>query len=147
MYKKKQIFMLIMIFSCMLLVACGKKNKSDVVSNDFDAEYVFVPEFFEMKLYDGLEGDRFLLNCSLLTDDGLIYAINSYKEERTMHIMHYERNAEAKPESIPIKFETAQGVPLLERITCDEDDNLYLFWSDGYDDAELYYLSKYDKLH
>ena len=31
----------------MLLVACGKKNKSDVVSHDFDAEYVFVPELLK----------------------------------------------------------------------------------------------------
>lgn len=145
MYKKKQIFMLIMSLSCMLLVACGKKNKSDVVSHDFDAEYVFVPELFEMKLYDGLEGDSFFLKSGLLTDDGLIYAISSYEEERTMHIMHYERNAEAKPESLPINFETAEGVPLVECITCDEDDNLYLFWHDGDDDAERYHLSKYDK--
>jgi len=31
----------------MLLVACRKKNKSEVVPHDFDAEYVFVPELLK----------------------------------------------------------------------------------------------------
>jgi len=35
------------ITSCMLLVACRKKNKSEVVPHDFDAEYVFVPELLK----------------------------------------------------------------------------------------------------
>ena len=135
------------VMCCTLLAACaGKGAQTGATTAETEAvEYAYVPEYFEMKLYEGLDGDKFLRGEELLSENGLFFAINSYGEERQQHVMYWKAESDTKPEQLPITFSDASGVPFVEHWTYDNEGNFYFYWCDYQETQETYYLSKYDK--
>ena len=142
--KIKKWVLCVAIGCCMWLAACaGEEAQTGAATAETEAVgYTYVPEYFGMKLYEGLDGDKFMRGDEVLSENGLFYAINSYGEERQQHVMHWKAESDTKPEKLPITFADTSGVPFVAHWTIDDEGNFYFYWCDYQETQEIYCQTK-----
>ena len=151
--KGRMIRGLYVVMCCLMLAACagGKEPDNKAVSKQEDGtqtadiDYAYVPEFYDIRLYEGIEGERYFLSREQLSEQGMVYAINSYQEGRELYLMQREWSEGVSAKVLPIEFEEALGEPVVDALLYDEKGNLYLYWSDLRETGDVSFLSKYDK--
>lgn len=135
------------------MAACGSQDAAGNTGEDNGteaSEYVYVPEYFQIKTQE-----EAYINRSMLQGTGLYYSVSSYREETGEYLtsFRYVDSADTtKTEEMELKLDLEGYDTHMGDFFFDQESNLYVFWhayptqEDGeanYDSSTMY-LTKYD---
>jgi len=140
-----------LLMGLLLLAGCGKtQTEGTEVQNTELTDFVYVPEFIELKLHEDVEGDYRWLNNVKLVEGKLLYHILAKSpgdEVANTYIFTREQGDFSKKTEVPQKAIPNGEKEFINFCTYDGEGNFYVIWERrGEKYWQVYdFLSKYDK--
>ena len=141
----------LLLMSSLFFAGCGKtQTEGTEVQNTELTDFVYVPEFIELKLHEDVEADYRFLNSVKLVEGKLLYhilATNPGEQVANTYIYTREQDDFRMKAEVPRKALPNGEKEVINFCTYDREGNFYVIWERrGEKSWQVYdFLSKYDK--
>ncbi len=141
----------LLLMSSLLLFGCGKTQIAESeIQNSEITDFVYVPEFVELKLHEDVKADYVWLNNAKLVEGKVLYhilATNPGEQVASNYIFTREQGDFSKKTEVPQNVIPNGEKEFINFSTYDQEGNFYVIWERrGEKSWQLYdFLSKYDK--
>lgn len=139
-----------MLMVLVLMAGCGKKQTLEEMQNAELTDFVYVPEFIDLKLSKDMEADYLWLNSVKLVEGKVLYSLLAIKpgeQVANTYICTREQKDFRTKTEVPQKAIPNGENEFTNFCTYDKEGNFYVIWKrQGEKSWQIYdFLSKYDK--